>query len=151
MLREKASDDPGALGEIEAWGRLRERGLPVLRKLVALLGRHGTVGRDTHRAARNFVVKQCFAIAKDHGLDQMDYRYRDGESGPQASLMTIGLHAVELDGSAPTDGLFPDAASERAFLAAIAGKGRAGPGRMARDAIVPERERMAPPRGHGRG
>jgi len=106
---------------------------------------------DTHRAARNFVVKQCFAIAKEHGLGQMDYRYRDGESGPQASLMTIGLHAVELDGSAPTDELFPDAASERAFLAAIAGKGRAGPGRMARDAIVPERERMAPPRGHGRG
>ena len=105
MLREKASDDPGAPEEIEAWGRRRERRLPVLRKFVALLGRHGTVGRDTHRAARNFVVKQCFAIAKDHGLDQMDYRYRDGESGPQASLMTIGLHAVELDGSAPAGGL----------------------------------------------
>jgi len=45
VQREKASDDPGAPEEIEAWGRRRERRLPVLRKLVALLGRHGTVGR----------------------------------------------------------------------------------------------------------
>lgn len=118
-----------------------------MRRPVALLGRHGVIDGDMHRATRNFVARQCFAIATGHGLDQMDYVYRDSESGPRASLMTIDLHAVELDGDGPTGGLFPDGPSERAFLGAIAGKSHADLGRMARAAVIPERERMILPRG----
>jgi len=146
MLRKSANGDPRALAEIEDWGERRERRLPVLRRFVALLGRHGVIDGDMHRATRNFVVKQCFAIATGHGLDQMDYVYRDSESGPQASLMTIDLHAVELDGTDP-GGLFPDADAEREFLGEVRGRGRAELGRMARDAVIPERERMILPRG----
>ena len=72
----------------------------------------------------------------------MGYEYRDSRSGPLAALMEIDLHAVGLDEAAPTDGLFPDAASERAFLGEVAGKDHAGLVRMARDAVIPELERM---------
>ncbi len=142
MLRERADGDEKALTEIEEWGRRRERRLPVLRRFVALLGRHGLLSPGTGRVERDFIVEQCFAIATKHGLGMMDYRYRDSQSGPLAALMLTDLHAVELDADAPTAGLFPDAASERAFLGEVGGKGRAELGRMARDAVIPELERM---------
>ena len=144
MLREGAGGDEDALAEIEEWGRNRERRLPVLRAFVALLGRHGIIDAGTHRFIRDFVVAQCFAIATRHGLDMMDYEYSDSESGPLASLMCIDLHAVELDAPAPASP-FPDAASERAFLAEIAGKNHDTLGRMARDAVIGEDERMIVP------
>ena len=144
MLRKGANGNKKALAEIEEWGRNRERRLPVLRAFVALLGRHGVIDAGTHRFIRDFVVAQCFAIATRHGLDMMDYDYSDSESGPLASLMSIDLHAVELDGSC-TASPFPDAASERAFLAEIAGKDHDTLGRMARDAVIGEDERMIIP------
>ena len=143
MLREGAGGDEQALAEIEEWGRRRERRLPVLRSFAALLRRHGLVVAGTDRVTRDLVVAQCFAIATKHGLDMMGYEYRDSRSGPLAALMEIDLHAVGLDAAAPTDCLFPDAASERAFLGEVAGKDRAGLVRMARDAVIPELERMA--------
>jgi len=142
MLKERAGGDPDALAEIEDWGERRQNRLPTLRRFVALLGRHGIVGPETNRIDRNFVVAQCYAIATKHGLGMMDYRYRDSQSGPLASLMSIDLHAVELDASAATDGLFPDARSEGEFLAEVRGKGHEELGRMARDAVIPARERM---------
>jgi len=72
----------------------------------------------------------------------MGYKYLDSQSGPLAALMDIDLHAVELDATAPTGSLFPDMDSEHAFLAEVAGKGDGELGRMARDAVIPERERM---------
>jgi len=142
MLRQKAGNDEQALAEVEEWGRNRERRLPVLRRFVALLGRHGIVGHEMRRVDRNFVVAQCYAIATGHGLDMMDYKYRDSRSGPLASLMSIDLHAVELDAPAATDGLFPDTVAEGAFLEDVKGKGHDELGRMAREAVIPERERM---------
>ncbi|MDD9825306.1 MAG: hypothetical protein OXU86_00790 [Thaumarchaeota archaeon] len=142
MLREGAGGDEAALAGVEEWGRDRERRLPVLRAFVALLGRHGIIGPETNRIDRDFVVAQCFAIATGHGLDMMGYKYLDSQSGPLAALMDIDLHAVELDATAPTGSLFPDMDSERAFLAEVAGKGDGELGRMARDAVIPERERM---------
>ena len=142
MLRARAGNDEQALIEIREWGRRRERRLPVLRAFAALLRRHGLVAAGTGRVDRDFVVAQCFAIATKHGLDMMDYEYRDSQSGPLAALMMIDLHAVGLDATAPTDGLFPDVASERAFLEEVAGKDLGELGRMARDAVIPELERM---------
>jgi len=101
MLRESANGDPRALAEIGERGRNRERRLPALRRSVALLGRHGIVGHGTDRVIRDFAVAQRHAIATKHGLGMMDYMYRDGQSGPLASLMRIGLDAVELDGTDP--------------------------------------------------
>lgn len=144
MLRRKAGGDEKSLAEVEEWGRRRERRLPVLRRFVALLGRHAIIDGDTYRPTRDFVVKQCFAIATKYGLDMMDYRYNDSESGPLASLMSVDLHAVELSG-AGTGGLFPDAASERAFLEAVRGKSNAYLGRMARDAVIAEEDRIIIP------
>ena len=144
MLRKRAGGDEAALAEVEEWGRRRERRLPVLRRFVALLAEHGIIGPDTHRIDRNFVVIQCFAIATRHGLDMMDYRYRDSRSGPLTALMGVDLHAVEL-GEGETAGLFPDAASERAFLDEIAEKDDEELGRMARDAVIPGRERLVFP------
>jgi len=144
MLREGAGGDEQALAEIEEWGRRRERRLPALRAFAALLRRHGLAGAGTDRVTRDFVVGQCFAIATGHGLDIMDYVYRDSQSGPLAALMLIDLHAVGPDASESADGLFPDAASERAFLEEVRGKSRAELGRMARDAVIPERERLFP-------
>ena len=74
----------------------------------------------------------------------MDYRYRDSRSGPLTALMGVDLHAVEL-GEGETAGLFPDAASERAFLDEIAEKDDEELGRMARDAVIPGRERLVFP------
>ena len=144
MLRKGAGGDEKALAEIEEWGRRRERRLPALRAFAALLRRHGLAGAGTDRVTRDFVVGQCFAIATGHGLDIMDYVYRDSQSGPLAALMLIDLHAVGPDASESTDGLFPDVASERAFLEEVRGKSRAELGRMARDAVIPERERLFP-------
>ncbi len=141
MLRRGAGGDKKALAEVEEWGRRRERRLPVLRRFVALLGRHGVIDEGMHRFTRDFVVKQCFAIATRHNLDMMDYAYRDSESGPLASLMSIDLHAVEISG-AGTGGLFPDASAERAFLDEIKGKSHADLGRMARDAVIAEGDRI---------
>lgn len=141
MLRRGANGDEGALAEIEEWGRNRMRRLPVLRKFVALLGRHGIIDGNTHRFIRDFVVAQCFAIATRHGLGMMDYQYSDSESGPLASLMSIDLHAVELDG-ADGGSPFSDAGSERAFLDEVCGKGHDELGRMARDAVIGEGERV---------
>lgn len=142
MLREGARGDEAALAEIEEWGRRREGRLPALRRFVALLGRHGTIGPDMHRLDRDFVVAQCLAIATRHGLDMMGYRCRDSQSGPLAALMDIDLQAVELDAGAPAGGLFPDDGAEREFLAEVAGRGDEEPGRMARKAVIPELERM---------
>lgn len=143
MLRSSANGDPKALAEIEEWGQSRERRLPVLRRFVALLGRHGIVDSGTNRVIRDFVVAQCYAIATRHGLDMMGYVYRDSQSGPLAALMCIDLNAVELDGTDPGS-LFPDAGAERAFLGDVRGKGRAELGSMAREAVIPEPERMIP-------
>lgn len=142
MLRKRAGDDENALAEIKDWGERRERRLPELRKFIALLGKHGMIGAETSRITRDFVVAQCFAIATQHGLDMMGYRYRDSQSGPLAALMEIDLHAVELDATLPTGGLFKDPRGERAFLGEIAGKGHDELGRMAREAVIPDRERM---------
>ncbi|MDD9813566.1 MAG: hypothetical protein OXU37_04785, partial [Thaumarchaeota archaeon] len=60
---------------------------------------------------------------------------------PLASLMSIDLHAVELDGTAPGS-LFPTESDERKFLERVRGKSDGELGRMARDAVIPERERM---------
>ncbi|MDD9813567.1 MAG: hypothetical protein OXU37_04790 [Thaumarchaeota archaeon] len=144
MLRKRAGNDEAALAEVEEWGQRRERRLPVLRRFVALLGRHGIIGPDTHRIERNFVVIQCFAIATRHGLDMMDYRYRDSRSGPLTALMGVDLHAVEL-GEGETAGLFPTGHDERAFLERVRGKSYDELGRMARDAVIPERERLVFP------
>jgi len=141
MLRKGAGGDEGALAEIAEWGRRRERRLPALRRFVALLARHGMVDRDMHRMDRDFVVAQCFAIATLHGLDVMDYEYRDAQRGPLASLMSIDLHAVEITGEDPGR-LFPSGEAERAFLESVAGKNHSELGHMARDAIIEERDRV---------
>jgi len=141
MLRKRAGDDEKALAEAEEWGRDRERRLPVLRRFVALLGRHGIVGGETHRVDRDFVVAQCYAIATRHGLDMMGYTYLDSQSGPLAAMLGIDLHAVELDGK-DQGRVFPTDADEREFLEKVKGKGYAELGRMARDAVIPERERL---------
>ncbi|MDD9842845.1 MAG: hypothetical protein EB824_05130 [Thaumarchaeota archaeon S15] len=143
MLREKAGGDEKALAEAEEWGRNRARRLPILRRFAALLARHGIVGPDTNRIDRDFVVAQCLAIATRHGLDTMGYWYRDSQSGPLASLLDIDLHAVELDGADPGS-LFPDG-GEQAFLGEVRGKGHDELGRMARDAVIPGRERLVFP------
>lgn len=142
MLRARAGGDPKALAEAEEWGRRRERRLPVLRRFAALLHRNGVIDAGMDRLDRDFAITQCYAIATRHGLDMMDYEYNDWESGPLASLMDIDLHAVELDGAAPPDGLFSDAAVERAFLDEVAGRDLDELGRMAREAVIPERERV---------
>jgi len=141
MLRKGAGGDEGALAEIAEWGRRRERRLPVLRRFVALLARHGMVGRGMHRMDRDFVVAQCFAIATRHGLGMMDYVYRDAQCGPLASLMSIDLHAVEIADEDPGR-LFPRDADERAFLESVTGKDHVELGRMARDAVIDERDRV---------
>lgn len=141
MLRGGAGDDRGAIAEVEEWGRRREGRLPVLRRFVALLARHGVIDVGMHRFTRDFVVKQCFAIATKHGLGMMDYAYRDSESGPLASLMSIDLHAVEISDTGTGD-IFPDASSERAFLEEIKGKSHAELGCMARDAVIGEGDRI---------
>jgi len=142
MLRSRAGDDPKALAEAEEWGRRRERRLPVLRGFAALLHKSGVINAGMDRINRDFAIAQCYAIATRHGLDIMDYEYNDWESGPLASLMDIDLPAVELGGAAPHDGLFPDAAAERAFLEEVAGKNLDELGLMAREAVIPERERV---------
>jgi len=141
MLRERARGDPKALAEAEEWGRNREKRLPRLRRFVALLGRHRIIVPDMDRADRDFVVAQCFAIATRHGLDMMGYRYRDSQSGPLATLLDVDLNAVELD-AAEGASAFSDASEEAAFLAEVAGKGYDELGSMARDAVIPERERL---------
>ncbi|RNJ74955.1 MAG: hypothetical protein EB824_02535, partial [Thaumarchaeota archaeon S15] len=78
------------------------------------------------------------------GLDKMGYWYLDGRLGPLASLLDIDLHAVELDGTAPGS-LFPTDADEREFLERVRGKSYDELGRMARDAVIPERERLTFP------
>lgn len=142
MLRSRAGGDLKALAEAEEWGRRRERRLPVLRRFAALLHRGGVIDAGMDRIIRDFVIAQCYAIATGHGLDMMDYEYNDCESGPLASLMDIDLHAVEIDGAGSPDGLFSDAAAERAFLAEVAGKDLDDLGRMAREAVIPEHERV---------
>lgn len=74
----------------------------------------------------------------------MDYKYNDSESGPLAALMSVDLHAVELSEEG-TDGLFPDTASERAFLEEVRGKSHAELGRMAREAVIAEEDRIILP------
>ncbi|RNJ73454.1 MAG: hypothetical protein EB824_02460 [Thaumarchaeota archaeon S15] len=141
MLRKRAGEDPDALAEVEEWGRRRVGRLAVLRRFAALLGRGGILGGEADRVTRDFVIEQCFAIATRHGLDMMDYEYDDSDTGPISTLMGIDLHAVELDGT-ETASPFPDEASERAFLAEVAGKGHGTLGRMARDAVIPDRARV---------
>ncbi len=140
-LRESAGNDEKALAEAEEWGRRRQERLPRLRRFVALLGRHGIVGPETDRIERDFVVAQCYAIATRHGLDMMGYTYLDSQSGPLASLLDIDLYAVELDGE-DHGKVFQSDADEREFLARVRGRSHAELGRMARDAVIPERERM---------
>jgi len=94
---EKAGGDKNALAEAEEWGRSRERRLPVLRRFVALLARNGIIGQEADRVERDFVVAQCYAIATGHGLNMMEYRYRDSQSGPLAPLLDVDLNAVEID------------------------------------------------------
>ena len=144
MLRERAGGDAKALACAEEWGRKRARRLPILRRFAALLARHGIVGPDTNRIERDFVVAQCLAIATRHGLDKMGYWYLDGRLGPLASLLDIDLHAVELDGTDPGS-LFPTDADEREFLERVRGKTYGELGRMAREIVIPERERLTFP------
>jgi len=141
VLTERAGGDEKALAEIKEWGEKRERRLPMLRRFVALLGRNGIVGPGTDRVTRDFVVAQCYAIATKHGLDMMGYRYRDNQSGPLATLLDVDLNAVELD-AADRERVFPTDAGEREFLERVRGKGPAELGAMARDAVIPERERL---------
>jgi len=140
-LRKRLENDQKALAEAEEWGRSRERRLPILRRFVALLGRHGIIWHGMHRVDRNFVVAQCYAIATGHGLGMMGYTYLDSQSGPLATLLDIDLYAVELDGK-DHGAVFRDDADEREFLERVKGKGHDELGRMARDAVIPERERM---------
>ncbi len=140
-LRRMLGGDQKALAEAEEWGKDRERRLPVLRRFVALLGRHGIVGPETGRIERNFVVAQCYAIATRHGLGMMGYTYLDGQSGPLASLLDIDLQAVE-PGVKDHGEVFQSGADEREFLARVRGRSHAELGRMARGAVIPERERM---------
>ena len=144
MLRERASNNAQALARAEEWGRNRARRLPILRRFVALLAEHGMVWPEMNRVDRDFVVAQCYAIATGHGLDTMGYRYLDSQSGPLAPLLDIDLYAVELDGTGPGS-LFPPGAQERAFLAGIRGKGHGELGRVAREIVIPERERLTFP------
>ena len=144
MLRERAGGDAKALACAEEWGRKRARRLPILRRFAALLAEHGIVGPDTHRIERDFVVAQCLAIATKHGLDKMGYWYLDGRLGPLASLLDIDLHAVELDGTDPGS-LFPTESDEREFLERVRGKTYGELGRMAREIVIPERERLTFP------
>ena len=143
MLRKRAGNDEAALREIREWGQRRERRLPVLREFARLLHGAGIIGENMDRADRDYAIAQCYAIATGHGLDMMDYEYRDWESGPLASLMSIDLHAIEPDGDGAAGDIFPDAASERAFLEEVRGVDLDGLGRMARDAVIPGRERVA--------
>jgi len=143
MLREQAGGDAGALEEVEEWGRRREERLGVLHRFAALLGRGGVIGGGMDRVERDFAIEQCFAIATRHGMDMMDYEYNDSDTGPISALMGIDLHAVELGDQDPGR-LFPDAASERAFLAEVSGRGDEELARMARDAVIPERARVVP-------
>ncbi|MDD9812797.1 MAG: hypothetical protein OXU86_04805 [Thaumarchaeota archaeon] len=142
MPGEGAGSGEKALAEIRGWGERRERGLHVLRKFAALLARHGIIGSGTNRTARSLVVARCFAIATKRGLDMTDYKYLDGRSGPLAALMVIDLHAVELDAAIPTGSLFPDADAERAFVEDVRGKSCPELGRLVRDVVIPELERM---------
>lgn len=142
MLKKGAGGDPAALEEIEEWGLRRERRLPVLRGFARLLDRNGSIGKDMKRADRDYVIARCYAIATGHGLDMMDYVYSDAISGPLASLMSIDLHAVELDGAEPPKGLFPNPAAERAFLERVRGVDLDSLGRMARDVAIDERDRV---------
>lgn len=142
VLTERAGNDEEALAEIKEWGERRERRLPALRRFVALLARNGIVGPGTDRVTRDFVVAQCYAIATKHGLDMMGYRYRDNQSGPLATLLDVDLHAVELDAAPPAGGLFEDPGGEREFLERVRGKSPAELGAMARDAVIPGRERL---------
>ena len=144
MLRERAGGDAKALACAEEWGQKRARRLPILRRIVALLAEHNMVWPDMNRIDRDFVVAQCYAIATGHGLDTMGYRYLDSQSGPLAPLLDIDLDAVELDGTGPGS-LLPSGAQERAFLAGIRGKGHGELGRLAREIVIPERERLTFP------
>lgn len=141
MLRERAGDDPDALAEVEEWGQRRVRRLEVLRGFAALR-RSGVMSGELDRVDRDFVVEQCFAIATRHGLDIMDYEYNDSDTGPISSLMGVDLHAVRLDCTGDTDGLFPDASSESAFLEEVRDAGHDRLARMARDAVIPDRTRL---------
>ena len=142
MLRSRAGGDPAALEEIAEWGQRRQRRLPVLRGLARLLHRAGIIDDKMDRADRDYAIAQCYAIAKDYGIDMMDYVYHDAVSGPLASLMSIDLHAVEPDGAGAAEGIFPDAASERAFLERVRGVDLDDLGPMARAAVIPELERV---------
>jgi len=138
---EKAGGDKNALAEAEEWGRSRERRLPVLRRFVALLARNGIIGQEADRVERDFVVAQCYAIATGHGLNMMEYRYRDSQSGPLAPLLDVDLNAVEIDTTGGHGRVSPGF-DEAAFLAGVAGKDYAELGRMARDAVISDRERL---------
>jgi len=141
MLRERAGGDKHALAEAEEWGERRQKRLPTLRRFVALLGRNGIIVPETDRAERDFVVAQCYAIATRHGLGMMGYRYRDSQSGPLATLLDVDLNAVETDAAGARERVSPGF-DEAAFLAEVAGKGHAELGRMARDAVISDRERL---------
>ncbi|MDD9808710.1 MAG: hypothetical protein OXU86_07010 [Thaumarchaeota archaeon] len=140
MLRERAGNNEKALAEAEKWGKNRDERLPILHRFVALLERHDIIRSDMNRVDRDFVVAQCYAIATDHGLDMMGYRYLDSQSGPLAPLLDIDLYAVELDGTDP-GGLFPDG-REQEFLDRVKDKDHAELGCMARDVVIPEHERL---------
>ena len=142
MLRKRAGNDEAALREIREWGQRRERRLPVLREFARLLHGAGIIGENMDRADRDYAIAQCYAIATSHGLDMMDYVYHDAVSGPLASLMSIDLHAVEPDGAGATEDLFPDEASEQAFIKKVKNVDLDDLGPMARAAVIPERERV---------
>jgi len=142
MLRSRAGGDPAALEEIEEWGERRQKRLPVLRGFARLLHRAGIIDDEMDRADRDYAIAQCYAIATSHGLDMMDYVYHDAVSGPLASLMSIDLHAVEPDGAGATEDLFPDEASEQAFIKKVKDVDLDDLGPMARAAVIPERERV---------
>lgn len=56
------------------------------------------------------MARRC-AIATRHDPDMVGYEHGDCESGPLASLMGMGLHAVELGGAGPPVSPAPGAVS----------------------------------------
>ncbi len=144
-LKGMVGEDKDKINEIEEWGARRLVRITALRKFVAFLAKNGILeekGKRMEGIVAEFTIEQCFAIATKYGLDAVEYKFYDSQSGVLTGNMHVDLQAVLSVPIEPPTDIFKSDKEATMFLDAIRGKDVLELGKMAKSIVLTEKERI---------